>query len=122
MFDFHPASARSEVSLLVTKLRLLATDLGLRDDDVGQVLRLPPGRWPLSPDRALRWRPDRWQEVRLRHFVEMLDLTLRMLDDEAALWLRTSNRALFGETPIDVLKDRLEALSTLRNRMRNEFG
>lgn len=121
MCHSHASSARGEISLLVSKLRFLATDLRLHDEEVGQVLRLPPGRWPFSRSRAIRWQPDRWQEVRLRHFIEMLDLTLRMLGDEGALWLRTSNRALFGQSPIDVLVDRLEALPAIRKRMRDEF-
>ncbi|OEH78277.1 hypothetical protein cyc_09207 [Cyclospora cayetanensis] len=69
--------------------------------------------WPFSRSRAIRWQPDRWQEVRLRHFIEMLDLTLRMLGDEGALWLRTNNRALFGQSPINVLIDRLSASSAM---------
>jgi len=84
------------------------------------MLLLPPGRWPLSPARARRWRPDAWQEARLRHLVELCGLIRVAVGSEAATWLRTSNAVMFGRSPINVLLEEPNGLRGMLFRLRRE--
>lgn len=86
------------------------------------MIGLPPGTWPLSKARLRCWRPDSWQETRLRHMVELGDLLGAILAHEATVWLRTPNVAMFGRAPISVLLEEADGLRAIVVRLRDELS
>lgn len=111
-----------DIGLLVSRTLCLADDLGLTNVEVQQLIGLPPRTWPLGKARVRCWQPEAWQETRLRHLVELSDLLVAVLGEDAAVWLRTSNRAMFGRTPIAVLIEEVDGLCAVVVRLRSELG
>lgn len=108
------------IQLLTGKLGRLSADLQLTDGEIEGILRLPPGVWPLGQARAMRWKPEAWQEARLRRLVEVLVMIEDRLGEDARAWLRNRNHALLGRAPLDLLISEPAALRAIRDRLREE--
>jgi hypothetical protein len=114
------SAARWEIENLVFRLSDNVAMLRIMDAEVSRILRMPPGSWPLWSGRAMRWRPDEWQEVRLRQLLSLCELVRSILPDEGGQWLRTANPVMYGRAPIAVLQQDACALRAMLARLRRE--
>lgn len=108
---------RREVGMIAGKLRLLAEDVGLEENEVAALIGARAGSWPLPREARL----DVCQETRLRQLLEVVERIIRLFGSQAGRWLRKRHVAL-RTRPIDFLLTEPHALRAIRDALRNEMA
>ena len=109
-----------EVRRVIANLECRAADLGLTPTEVGKILLLKPGGWPLPISE--QWAPiERSREARIRDLREVLQSVQAVVGFHAMFWLRRPN-GHSGISPLEFLMSDSDALRALRDVLRLETG
>jgi hypothetical protein len=108
-----------EPALLASRLQFAAGDIGLRDHEVETMIGLPTGSWPMRNSRRMNWHPDCWQEMRVRHLIEVCQRLATLFGPAAADWIR-SEHPILRLTPLEFLYSNAAALRAMRDVLRAE--
>ena len=109
----------SELRTVILRLGADAGELALTHAEIGSVVGLPEGAWPMDVPR--QWAPGLTgrQERRLRRLAEVCAALVHSRGARAAAWLRRTD-GMAAATPLEALLTDPGALTPMRDALRFE--